>query len=120
MSATIMRFAPAWGRLIPRLKASIAGDSTDVDIKMGVGLNFNRLDDTTSVNKEFGSSRLSWLAWQVGIEPPAGSRDGIPEINEDALRALFTQQLDFLGKHEVVAFILLIATAISGVTRDRW
>lgn len=108
MSATIMRFAPAWGRLIPRLKASIAGDSTDVDIKMGVGLNFNRLDDTTSVNKEFGSSRLSWLAWQVGIEPPAGSRTGIPEINEDALRALFTQQLDFLGKSVAGSRFLLV------------
>ena len=60
-------------------------------------LNYNRLDDLTSVNKQFGSSRLSWLAWQVGMEPPAGSRDGIPQIDVDALRRLFTQQLDFLG-----------------------
>src|SRR5690349_7107053 len=97
MSATIMRFAEAWGRLIPVLKASITGNNTNVVVKMGVGLNFNRLDDTTSVNKQFGSSRLSWLAWQVGVEPPAGSRDGIPEIDVNALRALFTQQLDFLG-----------------------
>jgi hypothetical protein len=61
-------------------------------------LNFNRLDDTTSVAKRYGSSRLSWLMWQVGAtEPPAGARDGVPAIDEEGLRELLTQTLDFVG-----------------------
>jgi len=99
MSATIVRFASDWGRLIPGIRQRIAGanGSSAVDVKVGVGLNFNRLDDTTSVAKQFDSSRLSWLAWQVGLEPPAGTRDGVPEIDVEGLRQLFTRQLDFLG-----------------------
>lgn len=98
MSATIMRYAPAWSKLIPGLRDRIVGNNAAaVDVKMGVGLNFNRLDDTTSVEKQFGSSRLSWLAWQVGAEAPAGTREGVPEIDTPALRTLLTQQLDFLG-----------------------
>jgi hypothetical protein len=57
-----MRFPAAWGELLPGLRDRIAGNNAgSVDIKMGVGLNFNRLDDTTSINQQWGSSRLSWL-----------------------------------------------------------
>jgi hypothetical protein len=57
-----MRFPAAWGELLPSLRDRIAGnDAGSVDIKMGVGLNFNRLGDTTSINKQWDSSRLSWL-----------------------------------------------------------
>lgn len=95
MSATIMRFAAAWGKLMPGLRERIAGNNAgSVDVKMGVGLNFNRLDDTTSVDQQWGSSRLSWLGWQMGVDE---NRDGVPKIDVDALQRLFTQELDFLG-----------------------
>lgn len=36
--------------------------------------------------------------WQVGAtEPPAGARDGVPAIDEEGLRELLTQTLDFVG-----------------------
>jgi hypothetical protein len=93
MSATIMRFAAQWGGVIPRLRDRVG--STHADVKMGVGLNFNRLDDTTSVSQTYGSSRLSWLAWLTGIEGP-GAGDA-PPIDANALRALISQQLDFVS-----------------------
>jgi hypothetical protein len=69
MSATIMRFTSAWRALIPGLKqrllASTLPGGPPADVKIGIGLNFNRLDDTTSVSKRYSSSRISWLMWQV-------------------------------------------------------
>jgi hypothetical protein len=92
MSATIMRFASQWGALMPRLRDRVG--TTQADVKLGVGLNFNRLDDTTSVSKTYGSSRMSWLAWLVGVE--GGSGDA-PPIDANALRTLLSQQLDFVS-----------------------
>jgi hypothetical protein len=93
MSATIMRFAAQWGNLIPRLRDRVG--NAHADIKMGVGLNFNRLDDTTSVSQTYGSSRLSWLAWLTGVQGP-GAADAHP-IDANALRSLISQQLDFVS-----------------------
>jgi hypothetical protein len=104
MSATIMRFASDWSKLVDPMRGRILGKSSNVTVKIGVGLNFNRLDDTSSVTKEWGSSRLSWLAWQVGIDPPAGSREGVPQIDEDALHDLFNNKLDFLGVSAYAAY----------------
>jgi hypothetical protein len=92
MSATIMRYASQWGGLIPRLRDRVG--NAHADVKMGVGLNFNRLDDTSSVSKTYGSSRLSWLAWLVGVE--GGAADA-PPIDANPLRALLSQQLDFVS-----------------------
>jgi hypothetical protein len=92
MSATIMRYSSQWGALMPRLRDRVG--AAQADVKMGVGLNFNRLDDTTSVSKTYGSSRMSWLAWLVGVE--GGSGDA-PPIDANALRTLLSQQLDFVS-----------------------
>ncbi|WIA33971.1 hypothetical protein OEZ86_007066 [Tetradesmus obliquus] len=92
MSATIMRFAGQWAGIIPRLRDRVG--NAHADIKMGVGLNFNRLDDTSSVTKTYDSSRLSWLAWMMGVE--RGAADA-PPIDANALRSLLSQQLDFVG-----------------------
>jgi hypothetical protein len=98
MSATIMRFAAQWGTLIPRLRDRVG--NMHADIKMGVGLNFNRLDDTTSVSQTYGSSRLSWLAWLTGVEGPGSAN--APPIDANALRALISQQLDFVSGRDGV------------------
>lgn len=101
MSATIMRYASEWARLVPglrqRIKGSVAADS--VQVKMGIGLNFNRLDDTTSVQKQWGSSRMSWLAWQVGLETPGGTQEGgaAPPIDTEGLGRLFGEELQFVA-----------------------
>jgi hypothetical protein len=99
-----MRFASEWSKLVDSMRGRILGKSSNVTVKIGVGLNFNRLDDTSSVTKEWGSSRLSWLAWQVGVEPPAGSREGVPQIDDGALRDLFNNKLDFLGVSAYAAY----------------
>jgi hypothetical protein len=95
MSATIMRHPGDWGALTSPLRNRIlGGDSNLVSVKMGVGMNFNRLDDVTSTNQQFGSSRLSWLFWSMD---PEGSGRGAPDINTAALQSLFASQLDFVG-----------------------
>lgn len=58
MSATIMRFASQWGDLVQTLKDRVGSEHADV--KIGIGLNYNRLDDVTSVSKTYDSSRFSW------------------------------------------------------------
>ena len=58
MSATVMRFASQWATLVQGLRDRVGSDHADV--KIGIGLNFNRLDDVTSVSKTYDSSRLSW------------------------------------------------------------
>jgi hypothetical protein len=94
MSATIMRYASDWGALTKGLRHRILGGSNLVTVKMGVGMNFNRLDDVTSTDQQFGSSRLSWLFWSLD---PEGSGRGAPAIDTSALQALFASQLDFVG-----------------------
>ncbi|KAF8057099.1 hypothetical protein HT031_006108 [Scenedesmus sp. PABB004] len=92
MSATVMRFASEWGGLVEGLRARVGG--AHADVLLGVGLNFNRLDDTTSVAKTYDSSRLSWLMWQLGAERSAGD---VPPIDGDGVRRLLGEQLDFVG-----------------------
>jgi hypothetical protein len=94
MSATIMRFSREWGSMTEDLRARVEGGLGLADVKIGVGLNFNRLDDTTSISKTYGSSRISWLLWAVDAEGQAGNA---PEIDVVSLRQLFNQQLDFVG-----------------------
>ena len=94
MSATIMRFSREWGSMTEELRARVGGGLGLADVKIGVGLNFNRLDDTTSISKTYGSSRMSWLMWSIDAEGEAGNA---PEIDAVSLRQLFNQQLDFVG-----------------------
>eukprot|EP00775_Hariotina_reticulata_P013864 gene13864-13986_t len=94
MSATVMRYASQWNSVVDQMRATFA-TGTPADIKLGIGLNFNRLDDTTSVSKTYQSSRLSWLTWQLGLE---GSDDqGVPPVDVAGLKQLLRQQLDFVG-----------------------
>lgn len=58
MSATGMRHPRDWAALAAPLRARVGPLA---DVKMGVGLNFNRLDDTSSTGQTYGSSRVSWL-----------------------------------------------------------
>jgi hypothetical protein len=90
MSATVMRFASQWAALVPRIKARIGVEHADVLV--GIGLNFNRLDDTTSVSQRYGSSRLSWLLWQLGVEDNGDA----PPIDAHSLQNLFST-VNFVG-----------------------
>lgn len=93
MSATVMRYAGQWVALVPMLRDRIS--SVHADVKVGIGLNFNRLDDTTSVAKTYSSSRASWLMWQLGVEP---TQADTPPVDAADLRKLLAEQLDFVSE----------------------
>jgi len=48
MSATVMRYPREWAALIDPLRARVGPLA---DVKFGIGLNFNRLDDTSSTGQ---------------------------------------------------------------------
>eukprot|EP00879_Flechtneria_rotunda_P011737 GHRR01012258.1.p1 GENE.GHRR01012258.1~~GHRR01012258.1.p1 ORF type:complete len:433 (+),score=130.19 GHRR01012258.1:664-1962(+) len=93
MSACIMRYASDWAKLVQPLKTRIT--TQHADVKIGVGLNFNRLDDTTSVSKTYESSRLSWMMWLMDAEGQGGG--DVPPVDAAGLVELFNNQLDFVG-----------------------
>lgn len=95
MSATVMRFASEWGGLVEGLRRRI-GAGGHADVQLGIGLNFNRLDDVTSVSKTYDSSRISWLMWQLGAEGGGGA--DAPLVDVAGLRRLLQQQLDFVSR----------------------
>lgn len=101
MSACIMRYPQDWSQMANVVRQRvIGGDVVGVqprikaDIRMGVGLNFNRLDDTTSVSQTYDSSRLSWLMWVTGAQ---GTSRGAPPIDKPGVQALMNHDIDFVG-----------------------
>lgn len=65
--------------------------------QMGVGINWNRLDDVSSTSQTFDNSNsLSWLLWLAGADRFTGGGGDAPAIDAEGVRHLFTS-LDFLG-----------------------
>ncbi|KAF6266415.1 hypothetical protein COO60DRAFT_1474808 [Scenedesmus sp. NREL 46B-D3] len=88
MSATMMRYTRDWVSTIPDLRALIG--TTLADVKFGVGLNFNALDQT-----EYSVAPNQGLGW-FGSRASA-ARYPVPSIDGDALNDLVTKEVDFIG-----------------------
>jgi hypothetical protein len=107
MSATVVRYPGQWQALIePTRKRASSSSTTTPDnknnnVRIGVGMNFNRLDDLSSMGQTHDSSRLSWAAWALGITDVfgAGSKHAegtVPKVDGPALGALL-RSVDFVS-----------------------
>jgi hypothetical protein len=73
MSATVMRYPREWAALVDPLRARVGPLA---DVKLGIGLNFNRLDDTSSTG-QVGAVRGGFLITLPHLFcRDAGARDG--------------------------------------------
>lgn len=93
MSASVIRYPRDWAALTSALKSRIGPLA---DVRMGIGLNFNRLDDTSSTGQTYTSSRASWLLWLLGATDGLGGGGGAPAIDAEGVRSLLGA-IDFLG-----------------------
>lgn len=89
MSATMMRYTRDWASTIPDLRRMIG--TTLADVKVGVGLNFNALDQT-----EYSVAPNTGLGWMFGSGSRA-SRYPVPSIDGAALNNLVNNEIDFIG-----------------------
>lgn len=90
MSATVMRYTSAWASLISAIKGTIG--SQYADVKVGIGLNFNALDDTE--NHKVMNSGIFGFLWGSGQR---ASRVAMPAIDGNAVSNLISNQIDFVG-----------------------
>jgi len=90
MSATIMRYTQDWMSVIPGVRATIA-ESGLADVKVGIGLNFNRLDAVQGSGPPAGG----FFGFLFGARSPP-PRD-TPAINGAAVYDLIANEIDFLG-----------------------
>ncbi|GBF88099.1 hypothetical protein Rsub_00811 [Raphidocelis subcapitata] len=95
MSATVMRYPRDWAALAAALKSRVGPLA---DVRLGIGLNFNRLDDTSSTAQTYTSSRASWLLWLLGATDGLGGGGGAgaPPIDAEGVRQLLGA-IDFMG-----------------------
>jgi hypothetical protein len=94
MSATVMRYPRDWAALAGPLRSRVGPLA---DVKMGIGLNFNRLDDTSSTGQTYSSSRASWLLWLLGATDALGGGGGAPPVDAEGVQQLLGSALDFIG-----------------------
>jgi len=90
MSATIMRYTQDWSSLIPGVRATLA-ESGLADVKVGIGLNFNRLDAVQGSGQPAGG----FFGFLFGARPPPPRNT--PAIDGAAVYNLIANEIDFLG-----------------------
>jgi hypothetical protein len=97
MSATVVRFSEQWRGLVEAVRARAAGAAATTDsVRIGVGMNFNRLDDLSSTGQTHNSSRLSWAAWALGLTDAGKGGADVPAVDGPALGALL-RSVEFLS-----------------------
>lgn len=87
MCATIMRYTSDWMSTIPSLRAIMGSDLAD--IKFGIGLNFNALDQT-----EYSVAPNTGFGWMFGAQR---SDRYAPSIDAAAIYNMVTNTIDFIG-----------------------
>jgi hypothetical protein len=83
MSATVVRFPEQWRALVEKVRSRASAPGCP-PVRIGVGLNFNRLDDLSSISQTHDSSRLSWAGWALGINDIGRGGGDVPKINGKA------------------------------------
>jgi len=96
MSTTAVRYPTEWRALVEPVRARASAPGCP-PVRVGLGLNFNRLDDLSSVSQTHGSSRLSWASWALGLNDLGrAAKDGVPALDGRAVGELL-RSVDFVS-----------------------